>query len=318
MKRTLHDAASLAARMGVGGIFFANGWQKLEAGLNATGAQFGELGAPMPDLWAAATMLIELVGGTLLIAGLAVPFVGLLLFAEAVAVFVITTGQNGMPLTGGDIKLIVALGAASVLLSVGGAGRVSVDHMVVIKRRAAEAADEFAADKEADAVIAALREPTDVSRAIAPGTPGASGPAPTGGSADEPAVSTPKGPITFPTSPDGPSDALSGGNASDAPDAAPGKAGGRTGGTTGKAASKASRGTEHSGSGDGTGSGKAADTMPNTVPKKVPDTASDKAPRSRMRRGKRGPDESAESRSETPAGPEPGDTLVAGRHPMPS
>lgn len=159
MKRTLHDLASLAARMGVGGIFFANGWQKLEAGLNATADQFTTLQAPLPHVWAPVTMLTELVGGTLLIAGLIVPVVGLLLFAEALAVFVVTAGDSGLPLTGGDIELIVALGAASVLLAVTGAGRISVDHMVVIKRREAEAAGEFAADTEADAVIAALRPP---------------------------------------------------------------------------------------------------------------------------------------------------------------
>ncbi|GAA4567623.1 DoxX family protein [Planotetraspora kaengkrachanensis] len=159
MKRTLQDLASLAARMGVGGIFFANGWHKLEAGLDATGVQFAAIGAPVPDLWAAATMLIELVGGTLLIAGLVVPAIGLLLFVEALAVFIVAAGDTGLPLTGGSIELMVALGAASVLLAVVGAGRISVDHMVVIKRREAEEADDFAADAEADAVIAALREP---------------------------------------------------------------------------------------------------------------------------------------------------------------
>lgn len=161
MKRSLQDLAALAARLGVGGIFFVNGWHKLEAGLTSTGAQFAELQAPMPGLWAAATMLIEIVGGTLLIAGLAVPAVGLLLFAEALAVFVLTAGDPGLPLTGGDIRLIVALGAASVLLAVTGGGRASVDHMVVIKRREAAEADDLAADTEADAVIASLREPRD-------------------------------------------------------------------------------------------------------------------------------------------------------------
>ncbi|WP_433500376.1 DoxX family protein [Sphaerimonospora sp. CA-214678] len=161
MKRSLQDLAALTARLGVGGIFFVNGWHKLEAGLTSTGAQFAELQAPMPGLWAAATMLIEIVGGTLLIAGLAVPAVGLLLFAEALAVFVLTAGDPGLPLTGGDIRLIVALGAASVLLAVTGGGRASVDHMVVIKRREAEEAGDLAADTEADAVIASLREPHD-------------------------------------------------------------------------------------------------------------------------------------------------------------
>lgn len=175
MKRALHDLASLAARMGVGGIFFANGWQKLEAGLNATQAQFTELHAPAPYVWAAVTMLVELVGGTLLIAGLAVPAVGLLLFAEALAVFVLTAGDTGLPLTGGAIELIVALGAASVLLAVVGGGRVSVDHMVVIKRREAEAAGEFAAEAEADAVIAALRPPRPGEEGVTTGA-AASGP----------------------------------------------------------------------------------------------------------------------------------------------
>ncbi|MER5649878.1 DoxX family membrane protein [Streptosporangium sp. NPDC002524] len=159
MRQTLHDLASLAARLGVGGIFFANGWHKLEAGLNATAEQFTSLGASGPYVWAAATMLTELIGGALLVAGLAVAACGLLLFAEALAVFILASGEVGLPLTGGDAKLIVALGAASILLAVGGAGRLSVDHMVVIKRREAEAAEDFAAEAEADDVIAALREP---------------------------------------------------------------------------------------------------------------------------------------------------------------
>ncbi|MFF5208142.1 DoxX family protein [Streptosporangium sp. NPDC000396] len=159
MRRTLHDLAALAARLGVGGIFFANGWHKLEAGLTATAAQFATLGAPAPGVWAGATMLTELIGGALLVVGLAVPACGLLLFAEAVAVFVLASGEQGLPLTGGDVKLVVALGAASVLLAVGGAGRLSADHMVVIRRREAEAAEDFAAETEADDVIAALREP---------------------------------------------------------------------------------------------------------------------------------------------------------------
>ncbi|MER5419446.1 DoxX family protein [Streptosporangium roseum] len=159
MRRTLHDLAALAARLGVGGIFFANGWHKLEAGLTATGDQFATLGAPAPGAWAATTMLMELIGGALLVFGLAVPACGLLLFAEAVAVFIVASGEQGLPLTGGDVNLIVALGAASILLAVGGAGRLSVDHMVVIKRREAEAAEDFAAEAEADDVIAALREP---------------------------------------------------------------------------------------------------------------------------------------------------------------
>ncbi len=222
MKRTLHDLASLAARMGVGGIFFAQGWQKLEAGLTATSGQFAQLGAPMPGVWAAAAMLIELIGGTLLIAGLAVPAVGLLLFAEALAVFILTAGDTGLPLTGGSVTLIVALGAASVLLAVGGAGRISVDHMVVIKRREAEEAEDYAAEAAADEVLAALRDPrTSAARqaSIEPRSASADPPAEKGSEAgssgssssgsgssgsgtagSSSSGSSAKGPVTFPAS----------------------------------------------------------------------------------------------------------------------
>ncbi|RJL34435.1 DoxX family protein [Bailinhaonella thermotolerans] len=175
MRRWVYDMAALAARLGVGGIFISNGWEKLEAGLAATSEQFGTLGAPAPDLWAAGTMLIEVVGGLLLFAGFMLPLTGMVLFAEALAVFFVGAGRYGLPLTGGDIKLIVALGAAAVLLAVGGAGRVSFDHLVLIRRR--EAA-EAAAEEAADEAIARLRgeqpdgEPTRESPREAPTSPG--------------------------------------------------------------------------------------------------------------------------------------------------
>ncbi|NRQ31046.1 DoxX family membrane protein [Nonomuraea sp. NN258] len=138
----------------MGGIFFANGWTKLEDGLTATGAEFLKQGAPAPGAWATVTMLTELIGGALLIAGLAVSTTGLILFAEALAVFLVAPPLN--PIT---MNELVLLAAASLLLAVVGAGRLSVDHMVVIRRRESEAENEFAADAEADRVIASLRDP---------------------------------------------------------------------------------------------------------------------------------------------------------------
>ncbi|MEU6720127.1 DoxX family membrane protein [Nonomuraea sp. NPDC046802] len=154
MKQALRDLAALVARIGVGGIFFANGWAKLEDGLILTGAKFLEQGAPAPSAWATITMLAELIGGALLIAGLAVSTTGLILFAEALAVFLVAPPLNPI-----SMNELILLGAASLLLAVVGAGRVSVDHMVVIRRRESEAASEFAADNEADQVIASLRDP---------------------------------------------------------------------------------------------------------------------------------------------------------------
>ncbi|MEV0384077.1 DoxX family protein [Nonomuraea sp. NPDC050643] len=163
VKQVLRDLAALVARIGVGGIFFANGWTKLEDGLITTGAKFLQQGAPAPGAWATVTMLTELIGGALLIAGLAVSTTGLILFAEALAVFLVAPPLNPI-----SLNELVLLGAASLLLAVVGAGRVSVDHMVVIRRRESEAASEFAADTEADQVIASLRDP-DKPKEPAPG-----------------------------------------------------------------------------------------------------------------------------------------------------
>ncbi|HEX4811285.1 MAG TPA: DoxX family protein [Nonomuraea sp.] len=154
MKQILSDLAALVARVGVGGIFFANGWAKLEDGLRNTGANFLQQGAPAPRAWATVTMLTELIGGALLIAGLAVSVTGIILFVEALAVFLVAPPLNPI-----SLNELILLGAASLLLAVVGAGRVSVDHMVVIRRRESEAANEFAADHEADRVIASLRGP---------------------------------------------------------------------------------------------------------------------------------------------------------------
>lgn len=153
VKQALRDVAALVARVGVGGIFFANGWTKLEDGLTATGAKFLQQGAPAPGAWATVTMLTELIGGALLIAGLGVAVTGLILFAEALGVFLVAPPLNPI-----SMNELILLGAAAILLAVVGAGRLSVDHMVVIRRRETEAANEFAADAEADRVIASLRD----------------------------------------------------------------------------------------------------------------------------------------------------------------
>ncbi|WP_165977764.1 DoxX family protein, partial [Nonomuraea diastatica] len=169
----------------MGGIFFANGWAKLEDGLKITGEKFLEQGAPAPGAWAPITMLAELIGGALLIAGLAVSVTGLILFAEALAVFLVAPPLNPI-----SLNELILLGAASLLLAVVGAGRASVDHMVVIRRRESEAADEFAADKEADNVIASLREPDTPPKSDKPDKPD-SRDKPTKSGKSEPAPETP-------------------------------------------------------------------------------------------------------------------------------
>ncbi|MFI7440413.1 DoxX family protein [Nonomuraea indica] len=294
MKQALRDIAALVARLGVGGIAFANGWHKLEEGLNATGADFLAQGAPAPRAWATVTMLAELIGGALLIAGLIVPVVGLLLFAESLAVFVVAPPLNPI-----SLNELVLLGVAALLLAVVGAGRVSVDHMVVIRRRESAAASEFAADSEADQVIASLRDPDE--------------PAPTGSG-----VPTRRGASPYATG---------------------GTTDGATGGTTGGvvAAEPAGRGAGERRTTDGTAVGVVSDENPGPdgpAPAGGP-TGRAAAPGGRpgaARRGAASSDELADRMEDTAphavvdaepvqgvdAGPAKGDEPVKGDEPAPS
>ncbi|MEV5407371.1 DoxX family membrane protein [Thermopolyspora sp. NPDC052614] len=274
MRRILTDVATLGARIGVGGIFFANGWDKLEAGLNATTEQFAQQGAPLPNVWAALSMLIELLGGAMLIAGFAVPVCGILLFVEALAVFVVASGEQGRPLTGGDTNLIVALGAATILLAVVGAGRVSVDHMVVIKRRETYDAPELDPDAEADAMLAALREPRR-----SQGAPGAHSPGSAAASGTDPAT-------------------------------APGSASGSAAGL--KATARRRDAEEKSAPAEPAAASAPADGGGGAASSAAAESAP-KARKPRQRRTDTGSDTTTASPSEAPAATEKGDKLVAGR-----
>lgn len=125
--RPLFDLAAMLARLGVGGVFLAHGWQKLtDVGLSATAAGFDKLAVPAPQLSAYYATFVELVGGAALILGVAVPIAGLLLFLDMLGAFFFVHAGNGVFVTRGGFELVVALGVASLLLAATGGGRFSL------------------------------------------------------------------------------------------------------------------------------------------------------------------------------------------------
>lgn len=68
----------LFMRIGVGAIFIAHGWSKLQD-IAGTTAFFQSINIPMPEIFAWVVALVELVGGIALVLGLWVKLVGLLL-----------------------------------------------------------------------------------------------------------------------------------------------------------------------------------------------------------------------------------------------
>ena len=65
------DIATLVARIGLGVVFIAHGWQKFDTnGLDATKAGFEGMGIPLPEISAYFATFVELVGGAALLLGI--------------------------------------------------------------------------------------------------------------------------------------------------------------------------------------------------------------------------------------------------------
>ncbi|MFC6094421.1 DoxX family protein [Saccharothrix lopnurensis] len=121
----IKDVAALIGRTGLGVVFIAHGWQKVvESGMDGTAAGFAAMGVPLPTLSAWFTAVVELVGGALLILGVATPVVGALLaFAMLGALLafamlgalVIVHLPNGL-LGQGGYEYVLVLAAASLAI----------------------------------------------------------------------------------------------------------------------------------------------------------------------------------------------------------
>ncbi|HHX85539.1 MAG TPA: DoxX family protein [Actinomycetales bacterium] len=125
---TLQDAAILLARVGIGVVFVAHGWQKFfTLGLDRVGQQFAGFGVPQPHVTAAVVAGVELVAGIALIAGILTPLAGVLLGVDMAGAFYFVHATNGPFVTQNGWELVVALGVGALLVAGVGAGRFSID-----------------------------------------------------------------------------------------------------------------------------------------------------------------------------------------------
>ncbi|GAA4316226.1 putative oxidoreductase [Actinomadura luteofluorescens] len=137
--RPLYDVVAVLARLGVGIVFMAHGWQKIEAGVTATGRSFDALGVPVPTVAAVYSAFVELLGGAALIVGLGLPLTGALLFIDMAGAFVFVHADRGLFMVDGKsvqngYELVLALAMVSLLFAAGGGGRLTLDQWVVAKR----------------------------------------------------------------------------------------------------------------------------------------------------------------------------------------
>ncbi|WP_277211417.1 DoxX family protein [Isoptericola croceus] len=129
------DIALLVARAAIGIVFVAHGWQKLfTQGIDGTAAFFDQMGIPAAVAAAWFAALVELVGGAALILGLVVPVAGALLIVNMIGAFAFVHAGAGLFVDQGGYELVLTLAAATLILVAVGAGRYSIDHLLLGRR----------------------------------------------------------------------------------------------------------------------------------------------------------------------------------------
>jgi putative oxidoreductase len=125
------EALGLAIlRIVVGVIFFAHGYQKLfKIGFHGVTGFFGHAGIPLPALSAAIVILVEIVGGFLLITGLATRIPAGLNAVDMIVAIGVVHARHGFFGQGGGFEFPLALLGATLCLALAGGGAASVKRL---------------------------------------------------------------------------------------------------------------------------------------------------------------------------------------------
>ena len=125
----------LVARITLGVLFVSTGWGKVHSLAKVT-AYFAELGIPFPGIQAPMVSFIELIGGALLVVGLASRFAAVPLMGSMLVAILTAQRENVHGLA--DLFGLVEWTYFALLLWVflAGAGKVSLDHVLRERRRA--------------------------------------------------------------------------------------------------------------------------------------------------------------------------------------
>ncbi|MFT4125891.1 MAG: DoxX family protein [Gordonia sp. (in: high G+C Gram-positive bacteria)] len=129
---TIRPIVLLLARAALGAIFILHGWQKMHIwGIDATAATFAKLGVPYAENAARGAAWGELVGGILLIIGLALPLVSLVLVGDMAASIYFSHFEAGFWNTDGGWEWPLGLIAALLAVGYANSGGYSADHYLM-------------------------------------------------------------------------------------------------------------------------------------------------------------------------------------------
>ncbi|WP_028709230.1 DoxX family protein [Propionicicella superfundia] len=140
--QVLRDIALLFGRTGFGLLMIMHGVRRffLE-GMDAQTAYLQAVGLPQPLLFAYGAVVLEIVGGFLIVIGWLTPLVAAVFVVEFGLAIAWTTYFRGPWVADGGWEYHAALIAFALVLIGAGAGRASVDGARVSRRRRREEAD---------------------------------------------------------------------------------------------------------------------------------------------------------------------------------
>lgn len=157
------DIALLIARVVLGVVMFAHGYQKMVInGIGRTTDGFETLSIPLAIISASFVTVVEFAGSALLIAGALTPFVAACNLVIMGGAVVFVHAKNGIFVADGGWELVGVIGAGFILLAAVGPGRFSVDHLINNRQRE---------DQEALAKATAPRPQGPAHRSQGPGRP---------------------------------------------------------------------------------------------------------------------------------------------------
>ncbi|MEP6561885.1 MAG: DoxX family protein [Nakamurella sp.] len=130
------NIALLIARVALGVVLIAHGWQKFFTfGISGVTASFEQMGIPFAGAAAIFAAMVELVGGILLIVGLAVPLVGLLVAIDMIGALLLAHATNGVFVETGGFELVLVIAALGVVFAGIGAGGYALDRLFAGNKR---------------------------------------------------------------------------------------------------------------------------------------------------------------------------------------
>jgi putative oxidoreductase len=147
----LRNTGLLIGRVLLGVVLIAHGWQKFsEWTIAGTTQSFQGMGVPLAGVSAPVAAIVELVGGILMVLGLATPIVGALVAIQMLVAAVLVHVAQGVFVGANGWELVGMIGALALVLAVTGAGRYSLDQVIVGRRTAASSTSAGSAARTAE------------------------------------------------------------------------------------------------------------------------------------------------------------------------